>query len=406
MRSFALVPAFVLAASAAAQPVAVTAGRLFDGEGNFRMNVTVVVDGSRIVSVGPRPAGFRGVEYNLGDATVLPGLIDVHAHVAWYFNSRGRLHTGDDGDTPAQSMLAIAGNAWATLQSGVTTIQSPGSPEDLDIRDAINRGLVPGPRILTSAGSLNENSGTPDQIRQRIRALRERGADIVKLFASRSIRDGGAPTMSSAQVEAACDEGRRLGMRVLVHAHAAEAMNIASRAGCDQIEHGMLSDQASLDLAAAKGVYLSPQCGLVIDNYLENRAKFEGIGNYNEEGFAAMRNSEAARIGTIRRAVATPGLKVVFGTDAVAGAHGRNWEELECRVRLGGQSIPAALVSATSLAARSMGLADSLGSIRPGMVADIIAVSGDLAADITRLRNIRFVMKGGRVVRHEPGVSR
>ncbi|MGQ0765844.1 MAG: amidohydrolase family protein [Gemmatimonadota bacterium] len=406
MRSLALVPAFALAASATAQPVAITAERLFDGEGNFRRNVTVVVEGSRIVSVGTRPAGLRGTEYNLGDATILPGLIDVHAHVAWYFNSRGRLHTSDDGDTPAQSMLAVAGNSWATLRSGVTTIQSPGSPEDLDIRDAINRGIVPGPRILTSAGSLNENSGTPDQIRQRIRTFRERGADIVKLFASRSIRDGGAPTMSAAQVQAACDEGRRLGMRVLVHAHAAEAMNIASRAGCDQIEHGMLSDQAALDLAASRGVYLSPQCSLVIDNYLQNRSKFEGIGNYNDEGFAAMRNSEAARIGTIRRAVATPGLKVVFGTDAVAGAHGRNWEELACRVQRGGQSIPSALVSATSLAARSMGLADSLGSIRPGMVADIIAVSGDVSTDITRLRNVQFVMKGGQVVRHEPAVNR
>jgi imidazolonepropionase-like amidohydrolase len=255
--------------------------------------------------------------------------------------------------------------------------------------------------VLTSLGSLNETSGPPDALRQRVRQFKESGGDLIKLFASKSIRDGGAPTMTFDQVSAACDEAHKLGLRVLVHAHAAEAMNIASRAGCDQIEHGMLSDQAALTLAAEKGVYLSAQCGLVIDNYLENRAKFEGIGNYNEAGFAAMRNSEAARIGTIRRALTTPGLRLVFGTDAVAGAHGRNWEELRCRVERGGQSVAGALASAMSLAAQSMRLADSLGTLRPGMVADLIAVRGDVSRDITRLRDVVFVMKGGVVYRHE-----
>jgi imidazolonepropionase-like amidohydrolase len=164
----------------------------------------------------------------------------------------------------------------------------------------------------------------------------------------------------------------------------------------------MLSDQAALDLAAANGVYLDPQCSLVIDNYLQNREKFEGIGNYNEEGFAAMRNSEAARIGTIRNAVRTRGLKMVFGTDAVAGAHGRNAEELVCRVQRGGQSVTDALVSAQSLAARSMGLQDSLGTINAGMVADLIAVPGDVRRDITALSRVRFVMKNGIVYRSEP----
>jgi imidazolonepropionase-like amidohydrolase len=400
-----LILSLVIAAPLAAQQTAISARRVFDGE-RFLPRTTVVIENGRIVSVGAKPAGFRGTEYDLGDATLLPGLMDVHAHIAWYFNSSDRLHTSDDGDTPAQSMLAIAGNAWTTLMAGVTTIQSPGSPEDRDIRDAIRRGVVPGPRILSSLGSLSENSGTPDEIRARVRALRERGADLIKLFASKSIRDGGAPTMTLEQVSAACAEAHGLGLRVLVHAHAPEAMNIASRAGCDQIEHGMLSDQAALDLAAAKGVFLSPQCSLVIDNYLENRQKFEGIGNYNEEGFAAMRNSEAARIGTIQRAVKTPGLKVVFGTDAVAGAHGRNWEELACRVLRGGQSVSGALASATSVAAQSMRLADSLGTVKRGMIADLIAVPGDLSGDIRLLRTVTFVMKGGRVHRNDASASR
>jgi imidazolonepropionase-like amidohydrolase len=290
--------------------------------------------------------------------------------------------------------------------AGVTTIQSPGSPEDAEVRDAIHRGWIPGPRVLTSLGSINENAGTPAQVRERVRAFKQRGADVIKLFASKSIRDGGAPTMTFEQVQAACDEAHALGLRVLVHAHAPEAMNVASRAKCDQIEHGMLSDQASLDLAAANQVYLSPQCSLVIDNYLQNRRKFEGIGNYNEEGFASMRNSEGPRIGTIRNAVRTKGLKVVFGTDAVAGAHGRNAEELVCRVQRGGQDVSAALASAQSVAAESMRLADSLGTLRPGMLADVIAVPGDVRRDITALQRVRFVMKDGRVYRHEPGAGR
>ena len=392
---------------ASGQGVAISAARVFDGAGAWLSNATVVVEEGRIRSVGALPAGFRGLRYDLGNATLMPGLMDVHVHLAWHFNAKGRLHSGDDGETATAGMLAIAGNAYATLLAGVTTIQSPGSSEDKELKEAINRGTIPGPRVLTSLGSLNERSGDADQIRQRVRQFKERGADLIKLFASASIRDGGAPTMSFEQVSAACDEAHKIGLRVLVHAHAAAAMNIASRARCDQIEHGMLSDQAALQLAADNGVYLSPQCGLVIDNYLQNRAKFEGIGNYNEEGFAAMRNSETARIASIRNAVNTRGLKVLFGTDAVAGAHGRNAEELVCRVQRGGQSVQDALVSAMALAAESMGLADSLGTVKAGMLADLIAVPGDVRQDITRMQRVHFVMKRGVVYRNDaPGGAR
>lgn len=396
--AFALIGA---GSDAAAQSIAVSARRVFDGAGGWMDNASVIVENGRIRSVGPLPAGFHGTRYDLGDATLMPGLIDVHAHLAWHFNKQGRLHSRDDGETPTEGMLAMAGNAYATLMAGVTTVQSPGSPEDAELRDAIGRGTIPGPRLLTSLGSLSERSGDAAQIRQLVREFRTRGADLIKLFASASIRDGGAPTMTAEQVAAACDEAHRLGLRVLVHAHAAAAMNIASRARCDQIEHGMLSDEPALQVAADHGVYLSPQCGLVIDNYLQNRAKFEGIGNYNEEGFAAMRNSEGPRIATIRNALKTRGLKVVFGTDAVAGAHGRNAEELVCRVQRGGQSVSDALVSATSLAAESMKLGDSLGTIRSGMLADLIAVPGDVRRDVTRLQRVHFVMKQGVVYRND-----
>jgi len=360
-----------------------------------------VVEGNRITSVGARPSNFSGRTVDLGDATLMPGLIDVHDHVWWHFNAQGRYHTGNDGETPVQGMLAAAGNAYATLMSGVTTIQSPGSAEDADLRDAIARGVVPGPRLLTSLGSLSERSGTPDQIRQRVRDFKARGANLIKLFASQSIRDGGGPTMTLEQLQAACGEAHAQGLRVLVHAHAAAAMALAVDAGCDQIEHGVFATPEVLTRMAQRGTYYSPQCGLVFRNYLDNRAKYEGIGNYNAEGFASMERALPLAVEAIRKALATPGLKVVFGTDAVAGAHGRNVEDLVCRVNEAGQSAGDAIVSATSLAAQSMGMADSLGTLKGGMLADLMAVRGDPARDITVLRNVIFVMKDGRVYRDE-----
>ncbi len=386
-------------------PVAITAAHLVDGSGQTRRNAVVVVERGHITSVGALPAGFRGPVYDLGDATLLPGLMDVHDHIAWHFNPQGRFHSGNDGETAEQGALALAANAWATLQSGVTTVQSPGSPEDRDLRDAIARGEVPGPRILTSLGSLNERSGTPEQIRQRVRDFKQRGADLIKIFASASIRDGGAPTMSEAQLQAACGEARNVGLRSMVHAHAAEAMQRAVEAGCSEIEHGVFATPEVLALMARRGTYFSPQCGLVFTNYLDNRAKYEGIGNYNEAGFASMRAAIPLAVASIRKALATPGLKVVFGTDAVAGAHGRNVEDLICRVQEAGQRPIDAITAATSLAAASMHLSDSLGSLAPGKLADVIAVPGDVTQDITALRRVFFVMKGGRVYRNERGAA-
>ena len=399
-RQLLCVATFAASASLSAQAIAISARRVFDGE-KMLTNATVVVTGSRITSVGAIPAGFKGVRNDLGNATLMPGLMDVHSHLIWYFNAAGRFHTAADGETPSQAAIAAAGNAYATLMSGVTTIQSPGSPEDKDIRDAINRGGIPGPRVLTSLGSLSETSGSPDELRQKVRELKARGADLIKLFASKSIREGGAQTMSDAQLQAACGEGHSLGLRVLVHAHAAEAMKAAINAGCDQIEHGVFATDEVLQMMVDKGTYLSPQCGLVFRNYLENRQKYQGIGNYNDEGFASMEKAMPIGIAAVRKAVHTPGLKVVFGTDAVAGSHGRNTDDLICRVNEAGQSPLAALVSATSLAARSMGLSDSLGTLKPQMLADLIAVPGDVTRDATLLRRVSFVMKGGRVYKHE-----
>jgi imidazolonepropionase-like amidohydrolase len=386
----------------AAQPIAVSARHVFDGN-RMLDNATVVVEGSRITSVGALPAGFRGTRYDLGDATLMPGLIDVHDHIVWHFNAEGRFHTRSDGETPAQEALAWASNAYATLMSGVTTIQSPGSPEDADVRSAIARDAIPGPRLLTSLGSLNESSGTPEELRVKIRDFKTRGADLIKLFASQSIRDGGAPTMTDAQLQAACGEAHAQGLRVLVHAHAAESMKRAINAGCEQIEHGIFATDEVLQLMVQKGTYFSPQCGLVFTNYLDNRAKYQGIGNYNDAGFASMQQSLPLAVATVRKATQTKGLKVVFGTDAVAGAHGRNLEDLICRISQAGQSPLEALHSATALSAQSMRLSDSLGTLAPRMLADLVAVPGDVTKDATALRRVQFVMKNGRIYKHERG---
>lgn len=392
----------VLPAVSGAQ-ILITANRLFDGRGQMQQNAAIVVEGGRISHVGAAPQGFRGQRYDLGDVTLLPGLIDVHAHIIWYLNSKERLHTNDDGDSPAVQALAWAGNAMATLRAGVTTVQSPGSPEDADLREAIARGRVVGPRVLTSLGSFNERS-SPEELRTRIRAMKTRSADLVKLFASKSIRDGGGATMSQDQLNAACDEAHKQGLRVLVHAHAADAVKAAVLAGCDQVEHGVFVTDDVLKLMAERGTYFSPQCGLVFQNYLGNKRYFEGIGNYNAEGFAAMEKAIPLAVDVIKRASRTPRLKLVWGTDAVAGAHGRNVDDLICRVNDGGQPAADALVSATSRAAESLGLSAQVGALANGLQADIIAVRGNPLSDITALKHVAFVMKGGTVVRHDGAI--
>ena len=403
---------FLAAAAATAQssspsPVVLRAGRVFDGQHATAGPQRIVVAAGRIERIDPEKTGSvpSGVTYDLSHLTMLPGLIDVHDHVVWYFNAAGKLHTETDGESAAQAALAAAGNAWRTLQAGFTTVQSPGSPEDKDLREAIGSGRVPGPRLLTSFEPLTDKDGDPDALRKLVRERAQAGADLIKLFASKSIREGGAQTMSSAQLTAACGEATALGLRTLVHAHSPESMRAAAEAGCTQIEHGIFATPEVLALMAQRGTIFDPQCGLVFHNYLDNRPKFFGIGNYTAEGFAAMEKAVPLAIETFRRALATPKLKIVFGTDAVAGAHGRNAEELVCRVRDAGQKPEDALASATALAAESMGLAGKIGRIAPGLEADLIAVDGDPEKDITALLRVRFVMKGGVVYRNEAATA-
>src|SRR5262245_64054785 len=181
-------------------------------------------------------------------------------------------------------------------------------------------------------------------------------------------------TLSQEQLDAACDEAMKLGLRTRVHAYKL-AVRAATQAGCNQIEHGTMASDDDLKLMAEKGTYRDPQAGLVVENYLLNKERYLGTPGYTEEGFAAMQKVLSLNHDLVHRASRIPGLKVVFGTDAVAGAHGRNAEEFIDRVRDAGVDPMAAMVSANSLAAEALGLADQIGSIAPGLQADIIALA-------------------------------
>jgi imidazolonepropionase-like amidohydrolase len=375
--------------------IVIRAGLLLDGKGGAARNTNLIVQGGKIVKIA---ASSETPTYDLRALTVLPGLIDTHVHISYHFGADGR--ASNRGETAAQEAFYAAENAYVMLMAGFTTVQSVGVAADVPLRESIARGTLPGPRTLTSIRTLNENSGTPEQLREQVRKLKAEGADVVKIFASKSIRDGGGQTMTDEQLLAVCGEAKAQSLRTMVHAHAAGAIKSAVRAGCGQIEHGVFVDDEALKLMAERGVYFDPNIGLVLQNYLRNKARFLGIGNYTEEGFAYMEKAVGLNQAMIKKAVATPGLKLVMGTDAVAGAHGRNVDELLARVREGVQKPMDAIISATSLAANSLNLEGSIGTLAPGFEADLIAVEGDPTRDITALTRVVFVMKGGKVYKN------
>src|SRR5437867_3451175 len=302
----ALLPALALAQ---APTITIRAGTVLDGRGGILRNTTIVIAGSRITRLDP---ALTAATYDLSRLTVMPGGIDTHVHLTSHFDANGRAHNDPGGAEPLdQTVLYTEENAYRALMAGITTVQSIGSTLDRDLRDAIARGTIPGPRVITSLDWITPEDGDADGLRRTVRQRVAAGADVIKILGSKSIREGGGPTLSEDELRAACGEAKAHGRRCVVHAHAAEAA---------------------------------------------------------------------------RR--------------AVAGAFGKNWEELIYRVQVGGQPPMAAIVSATSLAAQSLALADTIGAIAPGLEADLIGIDGNPAEDITALRRVVFVMKGGAVVKN------
>jgi imidazolonepropionase-like amidohydrolase len=380
--------------------IVIHAGLMLDGRGHSTRDIDIVVRGAKIVRVEPHKGGQAAGGsplYDLQRLTVLPGWIDVHDHVVWHFGPNGRF--GDKNETPEQATLAEAANAWVTLRAGFTTIQSVGSPEDKALRDEIATGRLPGPRILTSLEPIVDPRLTPEQLREVVRQRKAQGADLIKIFASKSIREGGVRTFNDEQLRAACGEAKKLGLRTLVHAYR-EAVRAASAAGCTEVEHGDYAMKDDLRFLTDHGTYFDPQAGLVIHNYLDHKAQYLNVGNYTEDGFTKMVQVLPVMKQLFADALATPGLKIVFGTDAVAGAHGHNAEEFIYREEAGQKPMDA-MVSANYLAAESLRMQKEIGSIAPGLQADIIALDGDPLTDRTAVRRVVFVMKGGKVYKND-----
>jgi imidazolonepropionase-like amidohydrolase len=387
------------AASAQQDTIVIRAGTILDGKGGVLRDTAIVVQGSKIVRIDPKAVGT--VTYDLKTVTVMPGWIDTHAHIASHFDrGTGRLHSNQSPpETKEEQTMYLMENAYNILMSGFTTVQSPGAEIDRYLRTWTAENKVPGPRILTSLRSVNETTGTPEQIREFVRKAVADGADFVKIFATKSIREGGAQTMTDAQIQAACGEAKALGKRTLVHAQGPEGAKASVLAGCTAIEHGNRLTDEVLDLMVKNGTYFDSNNHLLLHNYIDNKPRYLGIGNYNEEGFRYLEKGLPVGNDTFKRALKKK-VKMVFGVDAMPGALGREYEELIYRVKDGGQDSMDAITTITSKSAESIGLGDLIGAIAPGMEADIIATAGNPVTDITAVRRTVFVMKGGKVYKN------
>jgi imidazolonepropionase-like amidohydrolase len=391
-----------LQGAARGKRIVIAASEVLDGKGGVLHDTRIVIEAGKIVAIDAKAGP---VDYDLRRLTLLPGWIDAHVHITWSFGPDGK-NAGQGGTSP-EATYAAASNAYATLMAGFTTVQSVGSPADIPLRDAIARGELAGPRILTAAETINgrgPETGTPEEIRAFVRKQKAASADVIKIYASGGMRSG-TMTLSQEQLNAACDEAKKLGLRTLVHAFR-DAVRAATIAGCTEIEHGLGASDEDLKLMAERGTYLDPQAGLLLETYLQYKDRYLAAPYYTEEGFAAMKDLIPAHQDFIKRALKIPGLKIVYGTDAVAGAHGRNAEDFIHRVRDSGVDPMAAMVSANSLGAEALGMSDQIGSITPGLRADIIGLDGDPMKDITAVRRVVFVMKGGVVYKNDAPGSR
>ncbi|MDT5295599.1 MAG: hypothetical protein QOJ76_2479 [Acidobacteriota bacterium] len=387
--------------AAAAARVFVRAARMLDvRSGRIIGNAVVVVEGDRIAAAGealPVPVGAR--VFDLGDVTLLPGLIDAHTHVTYHFDRTG--HFGLEADAGPDITLKYAEeNARATLAAGVTTTRNLGAGERVDIRlrDEINRGEAVGPRMLVSGeplisdvlrGVYDDREARRARIREFVRARIAEGVDVIKIF--ESVDEKGRPDFDESEIRAAVDEAARAGLRVAVHAHEAAAVKAAVRGGCASIEHGSFLDAEAIRLLAAHRTVLVPTLYLPT-HYLEHKAQF-AFDASTWQFFERLRANNLANALRAKRG----GVLLVAGSDAVAGLHGHNPREVEWLVKAG-LTPTEALRAATIDAARLLGLEDKVGEIKPGDFADLIAVAGDPTKDINAVERVGFVMKGGQVV--------
>ncbi len=392
-----LLPLVFLASTALAQgpssPTHLTlnAGTLFDGKGGILHNQQITIDNGRITSIAP---AHGPADIDLSALTVLPGFIDTHVHLQWHMDANHKAIAG--GASDQEMALYDAADAWLALQAGFTTVQSVGSPFDAPARDIINQGVLPGPRVLTSLIQIqgtapDKHTYTTDELRDIVRKNKANGADVIKLFATTGLGAGGNQSMSDEQIQAVCSEAKAVGLRSVVHAIGDAGARASVLAGCTAIEHGTFLKDATLDLMVQHGTFFDPNL-LVLHNYIENKSSY----TFTDAQLKTIADGIAPTQDVLRRARAR-GVKIAFGTDAVAGAHGRNAEEFIYRVHDAGETPMNALLSGTSISAADLHLADQIGTLAPGFQADIIATIGNPATDITAVRHVVFVMKAGKI---------
>ena len=421
---FALVAAVVtglLAQEQAKKHVVVRAGRVLDVKtGNVLTNQAIVIDGDKITSLGPadssKPAAGATV-IDLPNAMVLPGLIDSHTHVTFKQGDTGYQALGISAPREA---LTGARNARITLMAGFTTIRNVGASgySDVALRDAINAGDVPGPRMLVSGPALGITGGHCDDnllpfdyhhsaegvadgienVQHKVREVIKYGADLIKICATGGVMSKGddpnASQYTLEEMKVIVAEAHRLGRKVAAHAHGAQGVQWASEAGVDSIEHGHLMNDASVSTLKKNGTYLVPTLYLM-DWHKENAAK----ANLPDYVRKKMEMVSAQGQTNVKKAFAG-GVKIGFGTDAAVYPHGLNAHEFVVYVRLGMAPLQA-IQTATINDADLLGWSDKIGTLEPGKFADIIAVDGDPLKDVTTLQNVKFVMKGGDVVKND-----
>jgi len=403
-----------------AKTVVIHAGRVLDVKtGKTLTGQTIIIQGDKIASVGADaqvPAGATVIE--LPNVTVLPGLIDAHTHITFDPN----FGYSTLGISVPREALTGAKNARVTLEAGFTTIRNVGASgyADVALRDAINAGDVPGPRMLVSGPALSVTGGHCDNnllpfeyhktnegvadgveaVQHKTREIIKYGADVIKVCATGGVMSKGddpnASQFTLEEMKATVAEAHRLGRKVAAHAHGAQGVIWASEAGVDSVEHGHLMNDAAIATLKKNGTYLVPTLYLV-DWQRDNAAKA------NLPDYATRKMEMVSEMGqaNAKKAFAA-GVKIGFGTDAAVYPHGLNAHEFAVYVRLGMTPLEA-IRTATVNDADLLGWSDKIGTIEAGKFADIIAVDGDPLADVTTLERVKFVMKGGEVVKNQYG---
>ena len=417
--------AAVAAAEAPPRATVLKAARLFDGRGDsmVRNGVIVVVNG-KIQAMGADASVPAGAEIiDLGDATLLPGFIDAHTHLTGE-STDNWLQGTMDGMRRVVAETAVRATEFArrTVMAGFTAVRDVGSSDyvDVGLRNAINAGVVPGPRMLVAVHSLGargghcDNTGFPyllfgtepgmaDGIaaggagfRDAVRFQVKYGADVIKVCATGGVLslsdEVDTPQLTQEEMDALVDEAHRLRKKTAAHAHGAEGAKVAIRAGIDSIDHGSFLDDEAVRMMKERGTYLVPTAMAV--KYVTAPSR-----SYPPEIAAKARAAAEAHGAAFRRAV-QGGVKIAFGTDSGVSAHGLNAQEFSLMVDHG-MSPAAALRAGTSVAAALLGLDRLVGTLEPGKEADIVAVPGDPLADIRVTEKVRFVMRGGKVLRRD-----